>query len=420
MTAGDDDLDLRAPQRRSRRRVVLLVAVLLLGAIAGLVRWASRPEQVARLVLAQAGRALGLEITAGGVAEYTLRGRPQLVLRDVVAKRPGDAVPLLRAQRILLALPWTTLRSRGRDLVIHRIELDRPQVDLAALQRWLATRPKTGETRVPRLTEGVLVRGGRLVADGWAIVDVDLDVPLLAPDRPLRAHAAGRVISGTTGIPFDVRATLSRPRAGAGLGIAGETTVVRPDWKLPMTMLLSGRPQLDPLLTLQGLRLGAHARYEKASTRLPFAFGLAGRARYERGLLLEPIGVALRQGRELPDLRATGGIAWSPALAIDVDGELERWPSRWPALPEPLGRPPGPLRMMLGYAGPIDFSGETHLRLRDRRSLFDGRFRLPALLAWIDAPPGTTPIPPIEGRVSTPRLDVPGATLEGVEVTIDP
>ncbi|GAB2515735.1 AsmA family protein [Lysobacter humi (ex Lee et al. 2017)] len=420
MTAGDDDLDLRAPQRRSRRRVVLLVVVLIIGAIAGLARWASRPEQVARLVLAQTGRALGLEITAAGVTDYTLRGRPQLVLRDVVAKRPGDGTAVLRAKRILLALPWTTLRSRGRDLVVHRVELDRPEIDLAALQRWLATRPKSTESRVPRLTDGFVVRGGSLVADGWQLEGVDLDVPQLAPDRPLRVHAAGRVVAGTTRIPFDVRATVMRPKAGAGLGVVGGVTVERPDWRLPMHVRLSGRPQLDRQLTLHGLRLGARAHYAKAATRLPFAFGLAGRARFEDGLVLEPIGIALRQGRELPDLDATGRITWSRALTIEADGALARWPSRWPALPEPLGRPRGPLPMHLAYTGPIDFSGRTDLELRDRRSVFDGAFRLPDVLEWIDAPPGGTPIPPIAGRVSTPRLEIPGATLEGVEVTVTP
>lgn len=420
MTEGDADRHPRAPQRRSRRRVVLLVVVILVAAIAGLVRWASRPERVGELVLDRTGRALGLEITAGGITEYRLRGLPQLVLRDVVARRPGDATAMLRADRILLSVPWTTLRSRGRDLVVHRVEVDRPAVDLPTLQRWLATRPKTGESRVPRLTDGFVVRGGRLTADGWHLEAVDLDVPLLAPDRPLRMRAAGRVIAATTQVPFDVRATLVRPREGAGLGVAGAVTILRPDWRLPMQVRLGGRPRLDGPITLEGLRMGARARYERGRTRLPFVFGVAGLARYDRGLRLAPVGVAVRQGRELPDLDVTGRIEWARRLVLDVDGELLRWPARWPALPAPIGRPPGALPMELAYSGPVDFSGAAALVLRDRRTVFDGRFHLPALLGWIDAPPGSTPIPPIRGRIATPRLEIPGATLEGVEIEVEP
>ncbi|MFX5957115.1 hypothetical protein ABTF01_22215, partial [Acinetobacter baumannii] len=75
--------------------------------------------------------------------EYTWRGAPSITLREVIARRPGESVPLLRARRVHVALPWRPLRTRGAPLVVTRIELDAPEIDLAALQRWLAARPPT-------------------------------------------------------------------------------------------------------------------------------------------------------------------------------------------------------------------------------------------------------------------------------------
>jgi len=58
------------------------------------------------------------------------------------------------------------------------------------------------------------------------------------------------------------------------------------------------------------------------------------------------------------------------------------------------------------------------VRLAAGATRFDGRFRLPRMLAWLDAPPRATPLPPLDGHVSTPRLVIPGATLEGVEIEV--
>lgn len=404
----------------SRRRwiglVVLLLAIVALGV---LLRWASRPQQVASLVLSQTGRALGLTITAKGVAEYRLRGGPQLVLRDVEARMPGDRVALLRAERVLLSLPWSTLRSRGQDLVVHRVELDAPQLDIGALQRWQATRPPSAETRVPRLTDGLAIRRGRVDGGSWRVEAVDVDVPLLAPDRPVRAHLRGRAIAGTTRIPFDVHAALSRPAEGAGLGIAGVATVVLPGWRLALDLVLQGRPRIAGVPGLDGMVLGARATYAAGDTRIPFALGAAGQVRYREALRIEPMGLALRQGRDIPDLDGAGRLQWGDTLALELDGRIAAWPAGWPALPAPILRPRGPLPYALAYDGPTDLSGATALSLRSGATHVEADFRLPRVLAWLDANARDTPLPPLDGRLSTPRLEIPGATLHGVEIEID-
>lgn len=416
---GDEGAPRARPPRSRRRRIALGALVVVLACVAMLGRWATRPQQVASVVLSQAGRALGLEITARGVAEYRLRGIPRIVLRDVEARAPGDPTPVLRAERILLSLPWTTLRSRGRDLVVHRVELDAPRLDVGALQRWQATRPETRPTRVPRLTDGFIVRRGRVDGDGWHIDGVDIDTPLLSPDAPVRSHARGSVAAGTTRIPFDVRATLSRPAEGAGLGIAGMAAIVRPEWRMRLDLLARGRPRLGSELGLDRFAFGAHARYGRPDPRLAFGLGLAGRLRYRGALRIDPAGFVLRQGRELPDLDGGGRLEWGRSLGLALDGALQRWPSRWPALPRPISRPRGPLPFSLDYHGPVDFSGRAALELRSAATRLRSDFRLPDVLDWLDADARGTPLPPLDARLVTPRLDMPGMTLHGVEIEVE-
>lgn len=421
MSAEPGDGAPEAPRRlpSRRRRILSLVTVLALVSLGLLVHWASRPRQVADALLAQAGQALGLRITARGVAEYTLRGAPQIVLRDVEARMPGDPAALLRARRVSIALPWSTLRSRGRDLVIQRIELDAPRLDIAALQRWQATRPPTVQTRVPRLTDGFVVRDGRVDGPGWHVAGISIDAPMLAPDAPVRGAVSGEVVTGETRIPFDVRATLARPAEHAGLGVAGRASVIRPDWRVELEPVLRGRVRLGDRIGLDRFAMQARALYANGNTRLPFAFGLAGQAVYRDGLTVAPAGVVLRGDGPMPDLAAGGEIAWSKALQLSLSGELQRWPSGWPELPAPVGRPRGALPFALDYDGPMDLSGRTELDLRHGATRVDAGFHLPRVLEWLESDAGATPLPPIDGRVSTPRLELPGVTLHGVEVEFD-
>jgi hypothetical protein len=178
----------RAPSRIARRW--LAASALLLIVITCAVYWASRPQRFSGFIVGRIADSLGLEITATGASEYRLRGTPRLVLRDVVARRRDDA-PLLRADRIEIALPWSTVRARGADPNFARVELDRPQLDLPALQRWLATRPPS-EQRTPTLTDGLRVRDGSIVNDDWRIDGIAVELPTLRADRPVRARVRGR------------------------------------------------------------------------------------------------------------------------------------------------------------------------------------------------------------------------------------
>ena len=399
----------------------------MLGALAVLalllalsLRTALRPEHVTRLILQRAGTALGLEVTASGIGEYRLRGTPQLIVRDVTAREPGARTPLLRAARIAIAVPWSTIRSRGALMQIERVELDAPVLDLPALRAWQAKRPPT-DTKVPTLVRGLSVTRGRIANDGWAIDALAIDLPSLHPQRPVAAHVRGRYLDPPTRADFDLRVALTRPANPVGAAAVGTVAFARGDWRLPMRIRLSGPLHLvDRGLRITPARLAMSGAYASGKTRLPFAFGLRGPVRYANETwTLAPVGVALSGEGVLPTFDARGAIALGRRLVLRLDGTLPQWNAAWPALPPPIGQSSSPLPFRLDYVGRPDASDIAALRLQRDATHFDGRFRLPEVVAWADATRTGSPIPPIDGRVSSPALEVSGARLEGVEVEID-
>lgn len=395
--------------------LVIIAALLLLS-----LRWIAQPDRVAAMILTRAGTALGLEITAGGASEYRLLGTPMLAVRDVVAKQPGAATPLLRAKRIYLTLPWSTIRAGGTDMTVKRVELEAPQLDIAELQRWLATRPPS-ETKIPTLTEGLQVVDGQVIGDGWTVRAFDLDLPSLYPDRRVRAQARGRVDVGATRLPFDMHAALTKPAVGAGLGLSGRVAVESGNWKLPMKFVLGGRLHSGADgIGLDRMKLGADARYVSGDSDMPFVLGIAGPLRYREAVLsIAPAGSVVHGDGPIPTLNAHGRIEFADALSLQLAGRLAAWPDAWPALPAPIGASKSPLPFALDYIGKADFSDTASLRLQRDETRFSGRFRVPEIMAWIDAGTNVPPLPPLDGRVTTPAMEVSGAQLQGVEVVID-
>ena len=403
---------------RRRRIALLAVAALLLVAALSL-RWLLKPEHMAPAILDLAGESLGLEITAGGIGEYRLRGTPQLIVRDVTAREPGASTPLLRAERIFISVPWSTLRARGRDLTATRLELDAPVLDVAALQDWLGKRPPSDKP-LPTLTRGIHIVRGSVVGAGWKILDLDAELESLAPARPLRSHLRGRYASDGMTVPADLHATLTRPGSGAGLGVAGQVTLQGGQWQVPLQVKLSAKLRSEDGLRLQRAVLAAQARYVSGDTNQPFALGIAGPLRFADGVIdLQPAGLALRGQDAMPTLDAAGGFSLGKTLQLELEGSLAGWPSAWPSLPPPLGQSTSPMPFTLSYDGDNDFSGVTALQLRRDDTRFDGRFRLFEITQWVDAGGKGSPLPPMTGNLATPRLEISGATLEGVEIRID-
>lgn len=398
--------------------MVILTAVLALLSL--LATWLLQPKQVVPLILGRAGKTLTLEITAAGDAEVRLRGEPQLVLRELVAREPDAKTPILRAGRVLLALPWSSLRNRGKDVVIERIELDAPVLDVPALQAWLAKRPPGEETKIPVLTDGLRIANGRIDNDGWRIENIAVDLPSLHPAQAANARIRGRYVDAPTSIVFDLAVALTRPANDAGVAVVGALTLERGDWRLPATITLSGPLHLgDDDVSVNPAKFGASARYESGETRLPFSLGLHGPLRFDEGTwVLAPVGVALRGDEPMPSFDAHGALALGRRLVIQLDGALPQWPASWPALPAPVAGSASPLPFALRYTGQPDLSEVASLRLRRNNTTFDGRFRLYDVFDWIDRQ-GGSPLPPLDGHLRSPQLDISGAVLEGVDIVLD-
>lgn len=410
------------PRARGKRLlrasgVIALVLLLLLLAL----RAYLQPERLARIILDQAGKALNLDITSRGASEVRLRGLPTLVVRDVVARERGASKrPILRAERILLSLPWATLRARGRDLTVKRVELDAPALDLPALQAWLATRPPS-ETRIPTLTDGLQIVRGRIDGNGWRIDGIEIRLPKLQPQQPVNARIRGRYSNAPTAIPFAFNVALTRPASDTGMAVIGPLTIERGDWRMPAYVNLSGPLHLGGGdLRITPARLGLSARYESGDTRLPFALGLHGPLRYDDATWsLAPAGVAMRGEGLVPTLTARGAIALGRRLLLQLDGSLPTWPGAWPALPPPIGQSASPLPFVLRYDGNPGLSDIAGLRLQRDAARFDSRFRLMDVIAWSNASRGDSPLPPLSGRLQAPRLEISGAQLEGVDIAIE-
>lgn len=405
-----------APRRWLRR---LLIAAATLFALSLLGTWLLQPQRLVPLILSRVGKSLALDIRADGDADVRWRGTPQLVVRQLVVREPGAKTPLLRADRVLLSVPWSTLRNRGADPVVRRIELDAPTIDLPALQAWLSKRPPS-ETRIPTLTDGLRATDGRIVGDAWRIEGIGLDLPALHPDHPLQLQLHGRYADASAAVPFALAAAFTRPANDADMLVTGTFTVERGTWRMPATVVLKGPLHLgDGTVALTPATLGMSATSASGDTRVPFALGLHGPLRFADGTLaLTQAGVALRGADAVPTLDAHGALAIGRALSLQIDGALPRWPEAWPALPAPLSKSTSPLPIALRYRGKPDLSDATSLSLRRDAMRFDSRFRLYDVLGWATQT-GGAPLPPLDGHLQAPQLEISGATLEGVDVQLD-
>lgn len=412
--------------RRRGLRAGVVALVLLLVGLLGL-RVLLQPERVVRIALEQAGNALGLEITAAGAGEYRLRGTPMLVARDVVARVPGTEAPLLTADRVAFSLPWSTLRGRFRELDFTRIELDAPVLDLARLQAWRETRPP-GSGRIATLREGLSVTEGAIVGSSWRIVGLEFELPVLEEGGRIAGPARGTWEVGATRVPFDLQVVMARAASRSPVGAAGTLSVERPGWSVPARVVLSGVLRMgDGGWSIAPMTLSARARHVTPARTTPFVLGVAGPLVAREGrTVLAPMGVALRRmpggdpgSDPVPRLDALGALRIEDGVVLGLEGEVAAWPEAWPPLPAPLSASSAPLPFALAYDGDTGLGDPARLRLQREDAHFDGRLRLADLTAWIDEDGRWSPLPPIDGRASLPVLELGGATLHGVEITVD-
>lgn len=261
-------------------------------------------------------------------------------------------------------------------------------------------------------------------AGDWSLRDITVDLPDFAPDARLRGGVSATWVAQAFEVPFAVRVAMARPAIGSGVGIAGTAAPQAEGWRLRNRFVLSTR--LDAAagggrgVSLRHVRLSSASRHESADSTRAFALGLAADGGFADGaLVLAPAALAVRGQGLVPDLDGRGRMTLGPALAFELAGDIRQWPSTWPALPPPIGESAAPLPFQLAYSGPPDLSGPLQLELARSQARFEGSLRVPDLVAWVGALDSGTPLPPLQGRLDVPRMDVGGASLHGVEVTFD-
>ena len=225
-------------QRRPALRLVAGVAILVLLGVG--LHVMLQPDRVAGYVLRQMGSTLGLEISASGGSSYRLRGGPSLLVRNVRVREPGATRPLLAANRVYVAVPWTTVRNRGEQLDITRIELDSPMLDIDALQHWLAARPSSGTTRIPTLADGLSITDGSIVGDGWHVDGFALSLPRLHEGQPLDARSRGVAHVDGLDAHFNLAIAMTQPAVRAGVAVIGPITVDGDDWTMKSRLRAGG------------------------------------------------------------------------------------------------------------------------------------------------------------------------------------
>lgn len=173
-----------------------VLAALLLAAVI-VVYWLLQPDRFTSAMQAQAN-ALGLELNLASPASPTLLPRPALELQGITLNERGAGMPILLAARGRLALPWRTLL--GGPIVITRLEIDAPRVDLDALQGWLASLPATDSShppQIPRIDTGILISRASLVRGNDILLEnLALETGELTPGEPFSLDLTARDGSG--------------------------------------------------------------------------------------------------------------------------------------------------------------------------------------------------------------------------------
>jgi hypothetical protein len=160
-----------------------------------------QPDRFTAMLKEQANQA-GLRLTLSSPASPTLFPRPALQLEGItlVASDAGaNAMPILLAANGRLVLPWRTVF--GRQVVISRMQINSPRVDLDALQSWLIHLPPQSTAvpgEIPRIATGVRIRNGSVVQNNseW-LSNVSLDTGRLAPGQAFWVKLSAKETDGT-------------------------------------------------------------------------------------------------------------------------------------------------------------------------------------------------------------------------------
>ncbi|RDS82713.1 membrane assembly protein AsmA [Dyella psychrodurans] len=260
-------------------RVLLIACACIAGVVALSVLVALylllQPDRFTKMLQAQANDA-GLQLTLSSPASPTLFPRPALQLMGITLAARDNGLgtpnmPILLAANGRLVLPWHTLF--GGPMVISRMQIDSPRVDLDALQAWLLNLPSQSAVvpdQIPRIATGVRIRNGSVVENNsqW-LSDVSLDTGRLAPSQPFWINLSAKETDGT---PLQLQIS-SVPSITSGALMLGNIVLHASD------------------SNATALQLTGHARWQgaaNASMELQGKFYEAGEGNYDAAISLSP------------------------------------------------------------------------------------------------------------------------------------
>jgi hypothetical protein len=365
---------------RSRRGWIILV-VLTLSFFVG-AWWVNRqlePHRLTAIVLGQLGSSYKVDLSFDGDPDYAMRPEPRLLIPNLVASDPVSGKVILRTERLDVSLPWATIT--GGYPVITRLQLQKPQLDLPAMQSWLATLPEA-PFRLPTLNKGLTINGGQVNGDGWQLNAVELSLPRLKQDEAAKAELALKFVQGKTAASFSGIIEAATAGLVSDLKIEGKGELEHSPKPLAYTLSLDGHYLNDDA----GWHVDAKSLRVQGDSPLP-TFALNGKA------------------------------SLGESLQLDFRGELAQWPKDWPALPAPLNEAKGPLPVHVAYQGKPDLSDTLTLDLAVNETKFNSNLQLPQLQAWL-ADDKASPLPPLNGTLTAPALTVEGIELKGVSIEI--
>jgi len=370
-----------APRRSRRKWILLAVFAGLLLAAAWWVDRQLEPHRLTALVLEKSGASLALDLSFDGDPDYVFRPEPRLRIPNLVVRDHADGKLLLSAKLADISLPWATIT--GGEPVITRIELDHPMLDLPTLRRWQAARPPA-PFKLPTLLHGIHARSGTVQDEGYRVTNLDFDLPRLRENEPASAKASGRFSEGETVIDFDIDARIATPGLASDFGLRASGSLQRSPTPLAFKADLDGR-------------------YQSTDAGLSVATG----------------SLSFAGDSPLPRMNGKAQVLVAEKLGASFDGVLRDWPRDWPSLPAPLPEQATDLTLRVSYQGSRSFTDPIHLHLEKNSTSVDATMRLADIQDWMATPEGT-PLPPLSATVTTPRIELDGIRLEGVEVELHP
>ncbi|RUL69742.1 membrane assembly protein AsmA [Dyella choica] len=325
-----------------------------------------QPDRFTAMLKEQAHEA-GLQLTLSSPASPTLFPRPALHLEGITlaASNPGpSAMPILLAANGRLVLPWNTIF--GHEVVISRMQINSPRVDLDALQAWLMNLPPQSATvpeAIPRIATGVRIRNGSVVQNNseW-LSNVSLDTGRLAPGQAFWVSMSAKETDG-------------RPL----------------QWQFSsVPSIADGALKLDAIdihvsdSSATTLHLAGQARWlgsADASMQLQGKFHLSGEGDYDAAVMLTPAA----QGKPL--------LLHLKLLGADNHIDLELPPLALAQWWNQLANPQGPQLSTPPGSGQIDMArldlGKVHIE-----GLSVQTDDAAPAAAESTAPPATTPVTP--------------------------